>query len=90
MSDDIIDEAQRRLIELLPNTPDDVVRRFGEGLRDAWGGTTAYICKAPAEKKTMRLAAGLAAGQGLWEVMEVAGCSRAWAYRLLARQWRRR
>jgi len=89
VSDDIISAFMRRLLEDVPATSPDTVRRIEDGLRRDFGGAKHYAKKAPAEGKAQRLGAALAAGASFSAAFAEVGCSQRHGYRLLRRQWRR-
>ena len=89
MGDDIISAFMRRLLEDVPDTAPDVVRRIEHGLRRDFGGDQHYVKKVPAEGKAFRLGALIAAGVPLGVAISEIGCSQASAYRYMARRWRR-
>jgi hypothetical protein len=91
MGEDIIKDFLRRMLEVNPELPRDSMDRLESALRLEWGGAQVYVAKKRSpEVKMQRLAEGIAAGVPLLEAAAMAGCSRAGAYRLLRRPWRRR
>ena len=84
MKDDFLEQLIRLVQEAAQAGTDPKLR-----VQQHFGGERYYIPKAPAEGKTQRLAADLAAGKPLREAFVAAGVSRAWGFRLIARRGRR-
>lgn len=89
MTDDVIKDMLRLVIEASGVKP-ETAQRVEQDLRLRWGGATVYIKKAPSEGKAFSLGVSLAAGASLHEAVQLAGVSRATAFRLLRRRWLRR
>ena len=85
---DIVDEIFAQLRAAIPDLPDTALQGAALRIRQDWGGARAYVKKAPAEGKALRLGTALAAGVPLTRAYELVGVSAQYGRVLLKRRWR--
>lgn len=85
---DIVDEIFAQLRAAIPDLPDAALKGAALRIRQDWGGARAYVKKAPAEGKALRLGTALAAGVPLAQAYELVGIGERHGRDLLKRRWR--
>ena len=85
---DIVDEIFAQLRAAIPDLPDATLRGAALRIRQDWGGARAYVKKAPAEGKAVRLGTALAAGVPLTRAYELVGISERHGRDLLKMRWK--